>query len=181
MIEIGFKRSNYDYCLYINSRDRETIYILLFVDDMLICSKNQKEINNVKLKLSNRFRMKDMGKVKTYIGINIENNTTKNVLTLSQGKYIESLAKKYNLENAKLYNTPMEANLKLEPATKVNDDKIKYRNLIGELLYISTGTRPDIAFSINYLCRFQSSYNDTHYKYALFEIYICDQRLETNL
>ncbi|KAK9687233.1 Reverse transcriptase (RNA-dependent DNA polymerase) [Popillia japonica] len=37
----------------------------------------------------------------------------------------------------------------------------------GELLYISTGTRPDIAFSVNYLSRFQNCYNETHFKYAL--------------
>ena len=40
---------------------------------------------------------------------------------------------KYNLENAKLYDTPMEANLKLEQAKEI-DERIKYKNLIGELL-----------------------------------------------
>lgn len=45
--ELGFKRSNYDYCLYVKSNNNEPIYILLFVDDMLICCKNQREINNV--------------------------------------------------------------------------------------------------------------------------------------
>ena len=53
------------------------------------------------------------------------------------------MAVKYNLENAKLYDTPMESNLKLEQATEI-DERIKNRNLISELLYISTGTRPDI-------------------------------------
>ena len=62
--------------------------------------------------------------------------------SLNQQKYIESLAVKYNLENARLYDTPVEANLKLEQANKT-DKTIKYRNLIGELLYISTGTRPE--------------------------------------
>ena len=59
----------------------------------------------------------------------------------------------------------MEISLKLKPASNV-DESIKYRNLIGELLYISTGTRPDIAFSVNYLSRFQGSYDHTHFKYA---------------
>lgn len=59
----------------------------------------------------------------------------------------------------------MEINLKLEPAN-VNDD-VKYRNLIGALLYISSGTRPDISFSVNYLSRFQNCYDETHFKHAL--------------
>lgn len=70
------------------------------------------------------------------------------------------------MENAKLYNTPMEINLKLEPAEAINMN-IQYRKVIGELLYISTGTRPDVAYSVNYLSRFQNCYDDTHFKYAL--------------
>lgn len=60
----------------------------------------------------------------------------------------------------------MEVNLKLENAESENCN-IAYRNLIGALLYISSGTRPDISFCVNYLSRFQNSYNETHYKYAL--------------
>lgn len=110
--------------------------------------------------------MKDMGKVKNYIEINIDYDTNKNIMTLNQENYIKSLAKKYNLGNAKLYKTPMEINLRLEPANEI-DERIKYRNLIGKLLYISTGTRPDIAYSVNYLSRYQSCYDKTHFKYAL--------------
>ena len=163
---LDFKRSDYDYCLYVKVEYNEYIYVLLYVDDILICNKNKQKILEVKEKLSKRFKMKDMGLVSNYIGIDIDYNVKNNVMKLSQTRYIESLAKKYNLEHAKLYKTPMEANLKLEPAENANVD-IQYRNLIGELLYVSTGTRPDIAFSVNYLSRFQKSFDNTHYKYAL--------------
>ncbi|CAD7093112.1 unnamed protein product [Hermetia illucens] len=73
---------------------------------------------------------------------------------------------KYGLENSKLYNTPMEVNLKIEKSDAC-EQNIKYRNLIGALLYISSATRPDISFAVNYLSRFQNSYNETHFKYAL--------------
>lgn len=159
-------RSNYDYCLYVKHIDNEYIFILLFVDDLLICSQCQNVIQKVKKRLSERFKMRDMGKIGTYVGIDIDYQVENNVMTLSQQKYIESLAVKYNLEKAKLYRTPMEVNLKLDPAKTLNTD-ILYRNLIGELLYISTGTRPDIAYSVNYLSRFQNCYDETHFKYAL--------------
>lgn len=107
---------------------------------MLICCKNQKKINDVKRKLSNRFNMKDLGKAKNYISINIDYDTEKNSMNLSQGKYIEFLAKKYNLGNAKFYGIPIEVNLKLEP-TNETDVRIKYRNLIGKLLYIQVMER----------------------------------------
>ena len=65
-----------------------------------------------------------------------------------------------------LYSTPIETNLKIEKAEIFKSD-IKYRNLIGALLYISSSTRPDISYSVNYLSRYQNSYNETHWKYAL--------------
>lgn len=163
---LNFVRSNYDYCLYVNRASKDPIYILIFVDDFLICCKDKNKIDEVKTSLMKRFAMKDLGKIKSYIGIDIDYSEDKSVMTLNQTKYIESLAAKYDLINAKLYDTPMETNLKLEQAREV-DESIKYRNIIGELLYISTGTRPDVAYSVNYLSRYQSCYNQTHYKYAM--------------
>lgn len=70
--KIGFERSNYDYCLYVNNKFKDPAYILLFVDDMLICCKDKRIIEEIKEKLSDRFKMKDMGKVSKYIGIEID-------------------------------------------------------------------------------------------------------------
>ena len=69
-------------------------------------------------------------------------------MKLSQTKYIESLANR--LQNNKLYSTPMETNLKIEKA-EIYESDIKYRNLISALLYISSSTRPDISYSVNYV------------------------------
>ena len=60
----------------------------------------------------------------------------------------------------------MEQNLKLELTQEINEN-LKYRNLIGALLYISSGTRLDVSYSVNYLSSFQNCYDETHYKYAL--------------
>ena len=133
LTKLNFVRSKHDYCLYVNSTGNDTIYILVFVDDILICCKIFEKITDIKSKLMKKFIMKDMGKLKLYIEIEIEHDQEKGIMTLCQQKYIESLAVKYNLENAKTYNTSMEISLKLEQATEI-DQKVKYRNLIGELI-----------------------------------------------
>lgn len=51
-----------------------------------------------------------MGEISTYLGINIKYDRSKSIITLDQENYINSLAKKYNIQNAKLYETPMEQN-----------------------------------------------------------------------
>ena len=163
---LGFVRSDHDYCLCMLKEKGEIIYLIIFVDDLLICCKNKRNLSFIKSLLKDRFKMKDLGKVNTYLGINIEYDVKKNEMTLDQERYIESLARKYQIEEAKLYETPMEQNLKLEPAEELNKS-LKYRNLIGALLYISSGTRLDISYSVNYLSRFQNCYDETHYKYAL--------------
>lgn len=166
LLKTGFKRSKYDYCLYTMEIKIDKIYLIIFVDDILVCCKKQQNLDKVKRSLVYHFKIKDLGLVKNYLGININYDQKIGKMTLSQEKYIESLAEKYELHNAKLYNTPMEENLKCQPAIN-SCENIKYRNLIGELLYISYGTRPDISFSVNYLSRFQSCYDSSHYKYAL--------------
>lgn len=110
--------------------------------------------------------MKGIGKVKNCIGIDIEYKCDKdNVLTLRHKSYIESLAKWYNIENSKLFKTAMEINLNLDKSD-INED-IKYRRLIGTLLYISSGTRLNISFSVNDLSIFHHCYDETHFKYAM--------------
>ena len=153
-------------CLYTHEEGENVAYLLIYVDDLLICSKNKRKIRSVKKLLTNRFEMKDLGEVKEYLGINIEYDYFKNKMRLSQKKYIESLANKYKLQNSKLYCTPMETNLKIEKA-EINREDIGYKNLIGALLYISENTRPDISYSVNYLSRFQDCCNETHFKFAL--------------
>lgn len=60
----------------------------------------------------------------------------------------------------------MASSLKLDQAKGI-DGRMKYRNLIRLLLHIIAGTRPDVAYSVNYLSRIQSCFDKTHFKYAM--------------
>jgi len=50
----------------------EVINLIIFVDDLLICGKNERKMKDIKDKLSEKFKMKDLGEVRTYLGINIK-------------------------------------------------------------------------------------------------------------
>lgn len=162
---LGLIRSENDYCLYyLDHEEGDSVYVVIFVDDILVlCCKDIKKINHVKAQLSIRFSMKDLGMAKKYLGINIKFDYKHKCVSLDQEDYIESVARKFNTENSKLYSTPMEQNLKCKHAQS-ESNYLNYRNLIGCLLHISSATRPDISFSVNYLSRFQNAYDQTHYK-----------------
>ena len=74
--------------------------------------------------------------------------------TLHRNTWFFNASRKYVvLPLSRRYSTPMETNLKIEKAEICESDN-KYRNLIGALLYISSSTRPDISYSVNYLSRY---------------------------
>ena len=70
------------------------IYLILFVNDLLMCGKNKRKIDEIKNLLSNKFAMRDLGGVKTYLGIYIEYDHKKCEMKLDKSSYIESLAKR---------------------------------------------------------------------------------------
>jgi len=77
-----------------------------------------------------------------------------------------SLARKYDIIDSKSYHIPMEQNLRLE-TTPSEENNIKFRNIIGALIYISTEKKPDISYIVNCLRRFQSFCDDIQLQYAL--------------
>ncbi|KMQ86201.1 integrase core domain protein, partial [Lasius niger] len=72
MIEQGFIRSEYDYCLYVRTTKLGKIFILLYVDDLLLAGTDKQEVLEVKSVLNRCFKMKDFGNVKHFLGIVIE-------------------------------------------------------------------------------------------------------------
>ena len=83
MLSHGFKRSEYDCRVYIKIVDGSTIYLLLYVGDMLIVAKTLDEITMLKKLLSSEFDMKDLGAAKKILGMDITRNRKSSLLFLS--------------------------------------------------------------------------------------------------
>ena len=89
IVEIGFVRSQYDWCVYFkNQKGAGYVYLMLYVDDMLIVSKEKSEINRLKSLLNKRFQMKDLGEAKVILCMEIERNRRIKRLGLFQKKYL---------------------------------------------------------------------------------------------
>ncbi|KAK5773528.1 hypothetical protein PVK06_049834 [Gossypium arboreum] len=72
MTSHDFKRSSFDSCVYFKKNsDGSFVYLLLYVDDMLIAAKDKREIRKVKAQLSEEFEMKDLGPAKKILGMEI--------------------------------------------------------------------------------------------------------------
>jgi hypothetical protein len=83
MIANGFKRFLYDSCLYIKFVDESPIYLLFYVDDILIAAKSKIDIVNLKAQLRSEFEMKDLGAAKKILGMEISRDRKPGLLFLS--------------------------------------------------------------------------------------------------
>lgn len=124
VVGLGFERSKHDFCLY--SRKQDIIYVIIFVDDLLISGDDINVISEIKQSFSKRFNMKDLGRVKTYLGMEIKYDLDKKILGLSRSKYIDKLAERFNVNEANPYKTLMEQNLKLLPSSNNEGKDCKF-------------------------------------------------------
>lgn len=120
--------------------------LLIYVDDIIIASNNEEAAQSLKESLSRRFKMRDLGPVKYFLGIEVTRSSSG--ISISQRKYaVEPLADAGCL-GSKPASTPVKPNLKLSKiAGELLENPGAYRRLIGRLLHW-TIMRPDFSYSI---------------------------------
>ncbi|XP_009776535.2 uncharacterized mitochondrial protein AtMg00810-like [Nicotiana sylvestris] len=153
--------------------------VLIYVDDMLITGDSLKLIEETKSHLQQSFKMKDLGELKYFLGI--EFARSKQGILMHQRKYTLELISETDIAAAKLAITPLDVYMKL--TTTEYDEHIKktksttlmneeladinsYQRLIGKLLYL-TMTRPDISFSVQTLSQFLQRPKKSHMEATL--------------
>lgn len=163
--KLGFRRSEYDYCFYIDESKQAKMYILLYVDDLLLVGNDLEQINSTKSRLSTEFEMKDLGELGHFLGMNIERNKSKGTLCINQNSYLRNVLRRFGMENCNGIATPMETGLKLEKTNENVTTSEPYKELIGCLTYVAMTSRPDLCASVNHFSQFQSCATDEHWKH----------------
>ena len=137
---------------------------VVYVDDFLITGCDDRLIEWLVKRLNERFGIRDLEQCKKFIGMEI--NRSKDRLEIHQNSYIEQLVNDYGLSNSNSISTPMEPNLKITNLKLDKRFETKVRGLLGSLSYIARGTRPDIAFAVNFLSRYQHLANKELFEYS---------------
>lgn len=127
MKALGMKNLDADRCLYIGEFRNTNIYLLLYVD-IIIAENNEKKIQEIKIVLKNKFFMKGLGKLSTFLGIKITNIDKD--LFFSQEPYIKKLLAEFNMSECKPVKTPMECNFVNDYRNNLREHK-PYQELVG--------------------------------------------------
>ena len=168
---MGFERIHSDAGVYVlrqQGGNQTKIILILYVDDLLLMGKDLSMINKIKNKLGEAYHMKDLGGAQSYLGIRITRDHAHRCIWIDQEAYIDSALSQFHLMNANDTKTPLPTGvhlIKLETPSSTNL-RTKYQQLIGTLFYAALGTRPDIAFAVTRLSRFNSDPTEEHLRYT---------------
>lgn len=133
------------------------MYVALYVDDLLITGNCTNEMTKFKDSMKEVFDMKDLGEARLCIRIEIKRDWKINTISLSQEKYVKNVLKRYGMESCSTVKMPMDPGTKLDGLEGEElPECYPYRQLIGNLMYLSVCTRPDITFSVHKLSKYLS-------------------------
>jgi hypothetical protein len=167
----NFVRSEADYSLYVLCKDDKTIWLLVYVDDMLLASNCRAFLNGFKLEMSKRFKMKDLGEARHFLGMHITRDRPKKLLTINQSSFLKQILSETRMSDCRPISTPMVPNISLTkssaPLTQTEVEQfvhMPYARVVGELNFAMRVSRPDIAYAVSVLSKYLSNPGIEHYR-----------------
>ncbi|OWZ10531.1 polyprotein [Phytophthora megakarya] len=148
-------------CVAVKVIDDWLVFISIYVDDLILFAPNLDMIQMLKDMLSSRFKMKDLGELHYILGWEISRNRRERTVFVSQRKYAMTVLERFQMSNCNGCKTPGTMNLKLSKVMCPTDADKKalmkmkpYREVIGSLMYLMLGTRPDLAYLVRECSQF---------------------------
>ncbi|KAG8476762.1 hypothetical protein CXB51_030053 [Gossypium anomalum] len=170
IISFGFEMNIVDDCVYHKFNGSKYIFLVLYVDDILLATNDIDFLHETKRFLFKHFEMKDLGDASFVSGIQIHRDRSRGILGLSQKSYIDKVLKRFGMQNCRPGNTPVAKGDKfsLTQCPKSNLEiqemqKIPYASAVGSLMYAQVCTRQDIAYIVGMLGRYLSNPGIDHW------------------
>ncbi|KAK3033276.1 hypothetical protein RJ639_034350 [Escallonia herrerae] len=160
-----------DSSLFVKAVGRKLAIVLVYVDDLILTGDCEEEILQTKENLSIRFRMKELGQLNHFLGLEVDRS--EEGIFLHQQKYSKDLLKKFGMLNCKLILTSMEPNAKMcAYEGKDFEEATMYGQLVGSLIYL-TLTRPDISYAVGVMSRYMQNPKKLHLEAVRRILRIC--------
>jgi hypothetical protein len=171
LVSLGYMQLECDKCVFIKrTADGRMIILPLYVDDTLAVYDKQDEHIWLadKAAIASRYAIKDIGDCEWVLNMKLTRDRAARTITLSQEAYIKRVLENFQFSQCKPLSYPcIDADLFLPPAgcdeTPLDrKEQTRYQSIVGSLLYAALTTRPDIAFAVNELGRFNAQANQFH-------------------
>lgn len=161
LLTYGFTCSRADTSLFVLRKDGHIMYLLVYVDDLILTGNDESIITTFVSHLNREFAIKDLGALNYFLGLEVV--YTPNGLFLTQAKYAKDILLRSNLLHAKPVATPLSPHESFVADGVPHPDPTMYRSLVGALQYL-TITRPDLSYAVNQLSQFLQSPTVDHFR-----------------
>ena len=158
----GFVQSLADPCVYVKGTETGRIITIVWVGDIIISGSNTAVLKGVKESLMKRFKMKDLGVLSWFLGIQFR--CERDCIEMNQNQYVERILSKFKMSDCKPKAVPCElgANKACEAIGSEFENANLYREIVGSLIYLMTCSRPDLCYVVTYLSQHLSKPLKTH-------------------
>ena len=169
LLTLGFIVCRSDACVYFHPGF--IMFLIIYSDDVLCHTSNEKARKIITKKIAERFKIKILGVVKKYVGIEVAFNDNGSI-AISQSNYVLAMLERYKMSSCNPSKTPASPGQMELPSssTDTQDEeeraKIPYRSAVGSLLYAARGARPELELSVNLASQFNYCYTQTHWQWA---------------
>ena len=164
--ELGYTAATADPSLFVKHSSSGSIWVLVYVDDMLVAAKQLGQVQKSMQEIMGRFRARDLGEAGCYLGMEISRNRAARTLNITQQRYTEGVLQKFSMPLCRGRRTPLAPGTQLSQQQGQQMGSSRYAELVGCLQYAAQHTRPDLAHSVALLSRFMAAPTDQHWTAA---------------
>ena len=160
---MGFKPLTEDPCVYI--RQSSSSFTIIYVDDAIIAAPTKEEVDEIKRELNKDYPIKELGEPNKFLGCHLTRDYDNNTIILAQASYIDKILVEAGLSDCYPTKTPITPNyLKDSKLDTTTSDIEEYLHTVGQFNWLTTKTRPDIAYAVSRLQRKSAKPNITDMK-----------------
>jgi hypothetical protein len=157
-------------CVYMKVSGSAIVFLVLYVDDILLIGNDTLMTEAVKSSLRKSFSMKDLGEVAYMLDIKIHKDRSKMLIGLSQDAYIDKILNRFNMQDSNKGFLPMSHGITLikklcptDPDEQLRIRVIPYASAIGSIMYAMICTRLDVSYTLSATSSYQSNYGKAHW------------------
>jgi hypothetical protein len=163
-LEMGFVVSLGDQSVFIRKTKDGILVVPVSTDDMVVAGTTRLLVNAFKKELGERYEITDGGEIHWLLGFEVRRNRSARTISLNQRAYLESMANRFELADAKPVWTPMEVGAVLsKDQCPTEPIRAPYQEACGHVLWPAIISRPDVQFAVGLLARFMQNPAEVHW------------------
>ena len=163
LTKAGFIRLEADHSVYQKHDATGQVFLLIYVDDLVIVTSTKESLHSCKNGLSKIFKMTDLGETSHFLGMEVQRDRKKNQIFLNQTTYIKAMLERLGMAECAPLKIPLAVGAKLPPCSTEQKPYLQYfQSAVGSLMYLMVATRPDLAYAVGAVSQFMASPDDEH-------------------